>query len=223
VLAGGLAILVNRFLPVLWFRLRLRKRSQWASEKGFQRCASGAVTLDDVVLPLFRARGGKILCCFSRGRVTVIDYTYVQTMDGGPTERVDVRRAVTGVLVQLTGDAPLVTVRPRIAGAPRWILEQFGRFATRQGSMIDRVFATIETSDPIFDFTFQVIGDEQTRVRSFLTLALRQVMLANAKLTYEIGRKHAIAYASRLTSNDELEGTIALAERLADATRQTTG
>lgn len=214
--AGGLAIFVNLVLPDLWYRLRLRGRTEWGSAHGFQRCGrSMASPLDGVALPLFATKRGTVFSCLSRGPLTVVDYGYTQSLgDGRPAEGVDVRRATTGVLLSLGRDVPHVIVRPRLGRAPQWLLNQAARRGGRRDAIVDALLASIETGDRAFDGAFQVMGGDESQVRAVLDPGLRAHLAANARFSYEIGGRHAVVYASGLAFGDELEQLIAATDTL---------
>ena len=210
---GALALAVNLVLPGLWYRFRLRQRKGWAVRNGFQGCDPQALGLDASAFQLFHTRSGKVISCLRRGRLRLVDYLYTQELGGRPADRVDVRQAATGVLVDLGNDGRAVLVRPRLARLPRFLIGKLMSRGSNMSLLLDTLVASIETGDSQFDAAFRVLGGDEASIRGFLTPELRQVMLANRRVSYEFQGREALVHG-KLAFGQHLDRLIETGERI---------
>lgn len=211
---GGIA---NVWGPMLFYRLRVRRRPRWAQPNGFVPLAREHH--QDWVAEVFtlfrRPEKGLVLAVFRGHRAGVVDYSYLRRyagerpQDGG----VQARDAATVVVVELGRAHPHLDVEPRPFG--------FGMIK----AALDRRLASaglpalmpdaVETGDRAFDETFLVRAVDARSARLLLNDRLRQRLMRHAGVRVHLRGAHAFFHLNELLANREVARLLTLAVELA--------
>jgi hypothetical protein len=121
---------------------------------------------------------------------------------------------VTGVLSEIGQDLPAMTIRPQVQGIPAFLLSRLSRLPGNDVTAVSALLSSIKTGDEAFDNSFQVFGESEASVRTFLASSLRLQLLMNRELTYELRGPYAMIHTGRLVFGETLDELVEAAEGL---------
>src|SRR5438105_4635045 len=169
VAGGGLALTFNLLLPAVWFNLRVHRRAGWAKARGFRPYNNQDAA---EVAGLFGLPGGKLLSCYNRGPLRILDFRYRRTLGGLSASGVDVNWVTTLVKVEIGWKLARTLVRP-FASTQRRRLARAVELAGVLGggfrsSAVDSLLTSWFTGDAAFDAAFRITGDDEAATVALL-------------------------------------------------------
>ncbi len=203
-----LALFFNLWAPLLYYRLQLRNRAEWASQNRyrFEQGDHSSFFLDRIrqagIFGL--TQKGIVLDALYGPEVLIVDYAYMEysvSSDGGD----DSRKGVTVFVTELNREMPEIAIWPKYKGIYASMIEKsWARFRKKYGAMIDSFFPMVEIEDKLFSDTFRIRSHDQQTVEALLMPAVKEIMLRCPKATFHIEGRYLLLHEGKILANEDL-------------------